>query len=318
MNHKIFLCNLICVGIVLLSGCTPSGQSAPIFDPTNPPDASNPAQASVTYRDNSPKISVPVASGVKTTGNDLVTIDYSNNSEGYVIVSYLGTNPKVKIQITGPEGSTYTYCVINKDEIYPLNQGSGEYTLTLYENIQDTEYLTAFSDVITCNVTSEFGPYLYPNQMVMFDATYASVAKASELAATAENEIQVVENVFKYIIENLEYDHKFAATVKGDYIPNADATLASNKGICCDYATLMAVMLRSQGIPTRVEVGYVDEEYHEWLSVHTEEDGWIDGIIHFDGEKWIMMDPTISDSMGIKKNYQYITSGEHYTLKLIY
>jgi transglutaminase/protease-like cytokinesis protein 3 len=53
-------------------------------------------------------------------------------------------------------------------------------------------------------------------------------------------------------------------------------------------------MLRSQGIPTRLVLGYVGDVYHAWISVHTPDTGWINNIIQFDGKDWRLMDPTFA------------------------
>lgn len=322
MNKKLILCNLILLTAVSLAGCNTShvDNDPPLAEiPPNSGELNSDSdKIQVTYRDNTPKVLIPEAPGTKTSGNELVNVDYSNISEGYVIIDYFGTNDKIKLQITGPEGITITYDFKLSGEAYPLSQGSGTYKIVLFEHAYDTQYTTAFSDVFEADITNEFGPFLYTTHTVVFDRDSECVAKAEELAAKAENDIVVIENVFNYILDNLSYDHEFADVVTGDYIPTPDKTFKSNKGICSDYATLMAAMLRSQGIPTRLEVGYVDEEYHEWVSVYTKEYGWLEGIIHFDGQNWVMMDPTMSDSMGLKDNYKFITSGEHYTLKFIY
>ena len=63
-------------------------------------------KASNTSRDNTPVCLTPVASGTATDGNELATIDYSNAGEGYIMVNYLGSNAKVKLQITGPNAVT--------------------------------------------------------------------------------------------------------------------------------------------------------------------------------------------------------------------
>lgn len=53
-------------------------------------------------------------------------------------------------------------------------------------------------------------------------------------------------------------------------MPNPDETLASRSGICFDYASLAAAMLRSLGIPCQVITGYVGPEslYHAWNMVY--------------------------------------------------
>ena len=58
-------------------------------------------------------------------------------------------------------------------------------------------------------------------------------------------------------------------------------TLRTGRGICFDYASLTAAMLRSQNIPARLEIGYSGDVYHAWISVYTEETGWIDRLIEF-------------------------------------
>ena len=52
--------------------------------------------------------------------------------------------------------------------------------------------------------------------------------------------------------------------------------METGKGICFDYASLAASMLRSQGIPTKIIFGYVapDNLYHAWNMFYTEEKGW--------------------------------------------
>ena len=78
----------------------------------------------------------------------------------------------------------------------------------------------------------------------------------------------------------------------------------------------MATMLRSQNIPTRLEVGYMGEEYHAWISIYIEEIGWINGIIEFDGANWNLMDPTFASTS--KTPSKFITEDSKYLTKYVY
>jgi hypothetical protein len=51
-------------------------------------------------------------------------------------------------------------------------------------------------------------------------------------------------------------------------------------------------MLRSVGIPTKMEIGYSGDAYHAWVSVYVKDIGWINDLIQFDGSVWTLMDPT--------------------------
>ena len=142
---------------------------------------------------------------------------------------------------------------------------------------------------------------MYPNCYVEFDASSACVRQGKELARGCDTDLDVVASVYDYVTGNIVYDDAKAETVQTGYTPDPDDTLATGKGICFDYASLMSSMLRSQQIPTRLEVGYVGELYHAWISCYVEEIGWVDDIIEFDGSEWTMMDPTMAASGGSKE-----------------
>ena len=106
--------------------------------------------------------------------------------------------------------------------------------------------------------------------------------------------------------------------VKSGYLPVLDEVLAEEKGICFDYAALMTAMLRSQKIPCKLVVGYAGATYHAWISVWTEENGWIDGTIFFDGKVWERMDPTFASSSGRSAEIMDFIENGTYTVKYLY
>ena len=46
-----------------------------------------------------------------------------------------------------------------------------------------------------------------------------------------------------------------------------DRCYETRKGICQDLAAMAACMLRVQGIPTRLMIGYAGKMYHAWNTV---------------------------------------------------
>ena len=268
-------------------------------------------------RDNTSLVLEPVASGVSSFACDIATIDVSNASEGYIMANYTGTNEKVKLQIKGPDSVTYTYNLHGAEyEVFPLTAGDGTYTVGIFENISGTKYSTAISTDFNVTITNTFGPYLYPNQYVNFISSSLPVAKAVELAYPANTELEVVEYVYNYIIENFTYDYDKASSVASGYLPVVDVVYESGSGICFDYAALMATMLRSQNIPTRLEVGYLGEEYHAWISTYIQDMGWVNGVIKFDGTSWSLMDPTYASAS--KSPKRFLTEDSKYLTKYVY
>lgn len=304
-----------------LSTQSASSQSASDISPSDQADAIKaPDTSSATQgsRDNTPECLVPSADGSVTDGNELVTLDLSHTDCGYFMAQYLGTNNKVKMQVTGPNDVTYTYNLGTDFEVFPFAAGNGTYMIGVHENITGTQYATVFSNTIDVAITNEFSPYLYPNQYVNFNADSQVVALASELAYPANDDLTVVTNVYNYIISNVTYDYDKASTVATGYIPVVDELLNTKKGICFDFASAMASMLRSQRIPTRLEIGYAGEAYHAWISTYLDEKGWVNGIIEFDGQSWKLMDPTFAASSSEESLKDFIGDGTNYVTKYIY
>lgn len=271
-------------------------------------------------RDNTIRVLTPEASGTEVYENDDASIDVSNASDGYVMVAYKGSAAKVRMLIETPAGNTYNY-LMDLDgtyDVFPLSEGSGTYKIGVYENLHDNQYAVAFSQSVNITLKDEYSMYLYPNAYVHFTASSTAVKKGQELAAGADTDLDVVENVYHYITKNIKYDYDKAETVESGYVPDVDETLATGKGICFDYASLMGAMLRSQGIPTRLEIGYAGTEYHAWISVYTKETGWIDKVIQFDGSKWTLMDPTLGSYANSSTVKDHLADDTYYQLKYKY
>lgn len=267
-----------------------------------------------------PDILEPVASGTFAEENEKAVIDYSNVKDGYVMVKYkTATTQKLKAQVKGPT-TTYTYTIKPENwETFPLSDGNGDYQVTVYENTEGKKYATVASVAVKVELKDEFAPFLRPNQYVDYAEAKETIKLAAELTNGKKQELYKVQAVYEYVVKNITYDTELAANVKSGYLPVLDKVLESKKGICFDYAALMTGMLRSQGVPCKLVVGYAGEVYHAWISVYTEKDGWIDNAIYFDGTTWKRMDPTFASSSNRSEAImKYIGDGSNYIAKYIY
>ena len=291
---------------VLLTGCddeaAPSEATGQGRIQASPPAQAQAAPAPAALR-------TPVAPGMvhtPSTGSfyiteNNVTVDTSNISSGYVMVRYTGNAARVVIQIIGGgSDTTYRYDLnVNGNwEVFPLSEGNGLYTITVLEHVEGQMFALAMATSFNVTLSDHRLPFLYPNQFVNFNQNSRAVALAAELAQGAATELDVVRNIYEFVINNIVYDMDFAEAVVGGtvttHVPDVDATLASGRGICFDYASLMAAMLRAQHIPARLDIGYVSGGlFHAWISVYTHETGWIRAI-EFSGGDWELMDPTFS------------------------
>ncbi len=321
-NKTLYLVIVILVSIFLFAcgketsgnGSTnPSNTGNDSVKPGEPDDKDDPVKEPEI--DTKPVVLKPEASKVQSEGNTVTQLDYSNVSKGYVIVNYKGSNPKVRMLLTGPDGIKYTYVLNGGEEVFPLTGGSGKYQIGVYENLSGNSYLPVFTYSFSAELESEFISYLYPNQYVNFNENSNVVKVGEEVSKGAHSKLEIVEKVYNYVMKTLTYDTQKAETVKSGYIPNVDEILDIKTGICFDYASVMAAMLRSQEIPTMLQIGYSGKIYHAWISVYTKETGWINGIIEFDGLNWKRMDPTFADSSNQSKQImEYISNADNYKI----
>jgi hypothetical protein len=304
-NKKEFICSVLLALVVLLSACGGDGSVAldSIKDTIETavgdgPHATVEADEDAPDRDNSPKVLVDEAPGEKTFDGNGATVDYSNIDQGYVMVKYSGDNNNIKVQITntGSDDGTYTYDLNPNGEYQalPLSQGDGNYDVAVYTNIEGNKYAVAAQKTVSMKLSDEFSPFLRPSQYVDFTADSVCVADASELAAGAKSDIGAAEQIFLYVVKNVTYDYDKASTVQSGYLPNVDETIETGKGICFDFASLTVAMLRSQGIPCKLIIGYAGSAYHSWIAIYSKETGKFAAIIEFTGDKYNLADPTFT------------------------
>ena len=259
------------------------------------------------------------APGTAVEQNDSAIIDYSNAAYGYVMVKFTApTSPRLKVQVVN--STTYTYNLKpERWEAFPLSDGSGSYQITIYQNVVDSKYAAVLSASVYASLNNEFEPFLHSNQYVNYDAAPNAVSMAAYLTGGISDTLGKVEAVYDYVVQNISYDTALASSVTSGYLPVLDNVMATKRGICFDYAALMTGMLRSQGVPCKLVVGYAGSAYHAWISVWVEGSGWVDGVIWFDGYAWQRMDPTFASSGNSSADIlAYIGNGANYSSKYFY
>ena len=297
MKRGYFLKIITCISLFLLCvGCNES-------------NTENAESKSYTFSE----ILWPEASGELIQSDDRVLIDYSNVSLGYIMAKTLTSDHnRIKIMIV-KDDEKYTYD-LNKEleyETFPLNMDSGEYTIKAYENVENDQYSLLFSFDVEVILENEFIPFLYPNQVVDYDEDTLCISKSFELVKDDKTELDRVEDIYKWVLANVTYDWDKVEEVQGKYVlPVLDDVYTNGKGICFDYAAIMAAMLRVQHIPTKVVTGMVSEGYHAWIEVYIENMGWIKPHVYFNSGQWTTMDPTYD---ALKQDYD----GD-YSVKYIY
>ncbi len=118
--------------------------------------------------------------------------------------------------------------------------------------------------------------------------TPETLALAEELTADFDNPYDKAIAVRDWLRNNIVYNDQIPAPPE-DVDPVHYTLFVSQEGYCNYYASAMTVMLRSQGVPSRVVSGYAQGEYddetrsyrvrasnaHTWVEVYFPQYGWI-------------------------------------------
>jgi transglutaminase-like putative cysteine protease len=210
-----------------------------------------------------------------------------NTELGTVSINY-DTADYSDLKVVVKKGSEkYFYNLYSAIEELPLQMGSGVYAVGLYQKKDGKKYKLVTSKKFELDLDSD-KVFLASVQNVNLDSNSQAIQLAKELTADSESDSEKFEAIYNYVINNVEYDYSKAATVKSGYLPNADQTLANGNGICYDYASLTAVMLRSVGVPTKLVEGQSSytSAYHAWNEV------LVDG-------QWIVVDTTADSAYNV-------------------
>jgi hypothetical protein len=328
---RIIAAMLVLLVGALLSSCSVVGGLVgnEDFSSEVPADSSERANPGVP-RDNTPQVLVSEQPGAAVASSDRAALDFSNAASGYVCaISYLG-DIKVKVLVDSPptsqgQSTRYQYTITSGGSYVtiPLSAGSGTYTVGIYENISGDQYSPILSQDVSVELANEFGPFLYPNQVVEFTTDDATVQLSQQVTENATSDVEAVDQIYMYVVQNYSYDYdkadQVAAGYLAGYLPNNNDMLASQMGICFDFASLAASMMRAQRLPTKLDVGYCGQAYHAWIEVYTEEAGWVRKKIQFSGDAWVRMDPTFdSAGQGTGDISKIVGDGKNYNAMLYY
>ena len=129
------------------------------------------------------QVLVPEATGKKLLASSPMILDVSNISQGYFIAQSDSSDLTCSLQIISPSGVLYSYFIApGESATVTFTEGSGDYTITGYQQVQGDQYAALYSETVTVQLENDFLPFLYPNQYVNFTPD----SKASQLALSLD------------------------------------------------------------------------------------------------------------------------------------
>ena len=247
---------------------------------------------------------LPSAPGNKLDVSQMSTIDYSCASSGYVTIVFRDQEyGKVRINC-GTHQQDFSILGDNTPTVIPLCYGDGDYTIGVYRHISGSSYQLVNRPAlhVTVKLVCPVVTWLYPNTYCNYTFDSLCVKKADGLCKGRNGDMAKISMIYRWICANVRYDNETAVKVvkgevKGFWLPDPDTVMRTCTGICWEYASLFAAMLRSQDIPCKICVGKTANtpQLHAWVEVYSLEKGILDGInIRADG--WEPFDITFMDT----------------------
>ncbi len=225
--------------------------------------------------------------------DEIICTDYTDR--GLLRVCYQNdTDAKLKLEVlSGSEKVFYNLKGDGSIEDFSLQYGSGKYTARIWQNIKDSDYFAVESKSFSVSLADETSAYL--NSIQNVDWNYEKTPIKDVRYIVSGTLKQMPENllydcgvdIYSYIVRNVKYDDDKIFTLEYDYLPDIEQTYKDGMGICYDYASLFASMLRSINVPSKLVKGYASYNpsvYHAWNEVY------VDG-------KWMVIDITRDASL---------------------
>lgn len=115
-------------------------------------------------------------------------------------------------------------------------------------------------------------PYLTNGGATLWDTQTEDLA--DEICAGCESGEEKVQAIYRWIIDNFEYDYDYHAFIQ--YF-DVRQTLRTHKGVCYDFSNLFAALCRSQNIPCYVVDGMPYDRSaasHTWNRIYYNTSWW--------------------------------------------
>lgn len=208
-----------------------------------------------------------VAGGpVETDGK--LTLDLTGMEHGFFRASGAAGGAAYKLRVKYDDATmTYSLDTSGAYEVFPLQFGSGRYTVSLYENTGGKKYASAGLIKLDVELTDELAAFRVPNQIVHYTEASQAVALSQTICAGLNTDRERFEAIQAYVQKNYTYDFVRTFSITGDFLPDIDYCTSSGKGVYLDLAAATACMLRVQGIPAKLVMGTLDKKEHAWNMV---------------------------------------------------
>ena len=171
-------------------------------------------------------------------------IDYTHIQEGFVQVRYTGKTNKSISTMVSKDGMSYIYPLTpgNHWDILALTEGSGTYTIGIYEHGQDNEPLPIQAVTFSVSFSNALEPFRDSTTLVNYDDAPNTCATAAEVTEGLSNDRVKAAAIHNYIIDRLSKGEASVTTSDATGESIQDSTFETNEVICLAHHALMCAI----------------------------------------------------------------------------
>lgn len=217
-----------------------------------------------------------------------------------------------KVVIAPPDAETVTYTVYTRAFVSGLLLGipsvNAVHLPVVDRHTNDALSSPLTDNVLRCAYTMTSSPVVWADvrqarpvlSRVPAECSYiaegphtdAIRAEAERVAGTVAGPAEIIDRLLAHFSSHFTYSLAPQNTADRDALENF--VFHSREGDCRLFATALALMLRSRGVPARLVVGYAGGEFHEDQGLFSfyQQDAhtWVE--VPFEEQGWVSVDPT--------------------------
>ena len=180
--------------------------------------------------------------------------------------------------------------VFNSDNEHPISRYQADSMLPVPRRAKSV-----------ANATSEYPPAILENYLQVPVLDPRVRALATEITANVSSPFEKAAAMESYLETHYVYTLELPKVIASD--PIADFLFVRRQGHCEYFASAMAIMLRSIGIPSRLVNGFSGGEFNDLTSQYIlrarDAHSWVEAYIP--GQGWMIFDPTAAGDAQLHK-----------------
>ncbi|MCL2826702.1 MAG: transglutaminase-like domain-containing protein [Eggerthellaceae bacterium] len=203
-------------------------------------------------------------------------LDTSTADHGYVVVASVPEEAMALVVRCGEQEDVFYLPAEGTRAVIPLKWGNGKYEFTLLQHLSEAEYALVDEGECVVEIVEEIAAFIRPHIYCWYTKESSCVVESVVLAQNVAGEEDLVFAVCRWVKQNIAYDQELCDSIRAQGgngptpVPDLEKVMAAGKGICVDQASLIAAMLRCQGVPCKIVIGRLapGQEMHAWNSVY--------------------------------------------------